>query len=61
MKLDDLIAALQERRATMGNCEVAIDDADTTWHLQVQTIEPPTRRPDRLLIKGDYDKKCEDY
>lgn len=52
--LDALISALQKLRETKGNCEIAIDDADTGWHLAIESIEPSYRYPSRLLISGSY-------
>lgn len=55
--LDDLITALQAVRLVHpkgGEAEIAIHDADTDWHLVIQRIRPSMRRPERLLLEGDY-------
>jgi hypothetical protein len=37
-RLDDLIAALQEKREQVGNVDVAVEDADTDWHMKISEV-----------------------
>jgi hypothetical protein len=37
--LDDLIAALQDKRAEAGNADVAVRDADTSWDMKISGLE----------------------
>jgi hypothetical protein len=53
MKVSELIAALQAILATDGDRVVVIDDADTNWHLAIDTIETDAESG-RVTIGGDY-------
>lgn len=39
MTISELIASLEALKAKHGDCRVGIDDADTDWVLNVQTVE----------------------
>ncbi len=52
LTLDQLIRELQRHREIMGNCNIAIDDNDTGYHLKIEKIRPSNNYPDRLLICG---------
>lgn len=50
--IDDLIHRLQQLRAENGNLEIAIEDADTDWHMSIQKAYIDERVPNRVLIRG---------
>lgn len=52
--LDSLIAELERMRQLYGsNCQVGIDDADTSWTLPIESVSfDPSEM--RVLIGGDY-------
>jgi len=50
--LDELIQALQKAREEFGNASVAIDDADTGWHMKIFKIRESNNVKGRILIEG---------
>lgn len=51
--LDQLIAALQTLRAAHGgDAPIAIDDADTSWHMRIERVRESRTVPGRILIEG---------
>lgn len=53
MKVSELIASLQALLATDGDRIVVIEDADTGWHLGIDTVETDTESG-RVTIGGGY-------
>jgi len=52
LTLDELIQALKEARKKFGNAPVAIDDADTGWHMKISKIRESDSVKGRILIEG---------
>ena len=54
--IDELISRLQELRQQYGgDYKVAIEDADTRWHLRIENVDIGDEK-DRILIEGSYNE-----
>ncbi len=53
--LDDLITELTKLKETMplgGQSPIAIDDADTGYHMRIFKLRPSNNHPERVLVVG---------